>query len=113
MAYTLPNFNLLADVYRLASPPPAGPPQYSGVTVQLYANSRMTYWDWSYMSIRTPKAPSRTYLVGDIWESPAGTARYWKAVYTERIHEGFPNEYWAIRAWRCNAAGALIGAGLP
>jgi hypothetical protein len=101
MAFTLPTFNLSANVWVNANLPNASPPDVMGVMVQLYINTRglldvtPNAWDtW------VPPVWVRIAIAGfddtyNIFEVPGGSAKYYRVRWRDVIHKGFPNEYGA------------------
>lgn len=112
--YNLPDFNLLGDVWiGLNTPGSGNPPNFVAIPCQIYKNSRGDTADAGNVTIRTPSSTTLTLLPNDIWEIPQGSGRYFFASNGLRIHEGFPNEYWAQIAHRCTAFGIFLTPGLP
>jgi hypothetical protein len=110
IVYTLPNFNLLADIYDPAFPPPIGPSLFNNVPAQLYVNPRDVVSGFSYVCMRVPVG-SVTLDFGAIagpvsWyvECPVGSGKYFAVQWLGKAHEGFPNEYWLIYLFEIDAA---------
>ena len=97
MPFTLPTFNLVANIWRAATPL-TDPPDVV-TDAQLYLSSRV----YVATSLVTPgdavptvtlRVPMGADLrVGDIVEVEAGDAWFYTCVWIERMHRGFPNEY--------------------
>jgi hypothetical protein len=113
MAFALPQFNLLANVWHAAASPPVGPPDFSPVC-QLYVNTHWTQdvdppvgavvstvdgYYFPPVQLRVPAltdlrySPNGSSVWVDTVEVPAGSARYYAVVFVEDCHKGFANEY--------------------
>lgn len=112
MIPTIPVFNLLVNVWFTGNTPLAGPPDLLDLPAQLYINTRIgfdaqpgsrTSW-FPPIWIRIASG-SYTSSQGDIFEVDAGSGFYYKHRMWERIHLGFPNEYWAILVDTCTDNG--------
>jgi hypothetical protein len=105
MAFVLPTFNILVDIYGAGLPPPAGPPRATAVPAQLRApaannivivsvasaNSAMVLLIAPLTDIRDGfNAPINS---SDWIEAPAGTGRFYRVVFVDDIGKGFPNEH--------------------
>jgi len=110
IVYQLPNFNLLADIYDPAFPPPAGPVLFNTVPAQLYLNSRAVDTGFSYTCMRVPMgsvALDFATLAGPLsWfvECPVASGKWFSVQWLAKAHEGFPNEYWLIYLMEIDAA---------
>ena len=99
MAFTLPQFINLANVWHPPNVPPSLP-DYS-VMSQLYIHSRADLdVDPSQVNVFYPpiwlRVPKGTDLrVGDVCEVAAGSGFFYTAIWCERVHLGFSNEYFA------------------
>jgi len=114
MAYTVPQFNLLASIWRIGQPPSEGfLPLYDNVPYQAYYNSRVGYNYGSQIAIRTPKDMVRQLLWYDIWEAPRLSGRYWITIGHARVHEGFVNEYFVCTGFPTDNAGVTEHRRLP
>lgn len=112
MAFTLPNFNLLADRWVSPNTPAAGAPDFLAIPCQLYVNSRglldITPGDFTawvppiYIRLQVGAIPP---VKDDIYEVIPGSADYYKVRWTQSIHKGFPNEYIVVLVEQCDAAG--------
>lgn len=119
MPFNLPTFNLSANVWTGTNLPSGGPFDVGGVACQLYVNTRgllditPAAWDtWvPPVWIRVPIADFDVSY--SIWEIPAGTTRYYRVRWRQRVHEGFPNEYGAYLAEQCLDDGTPVLPELP
>ena len=106
MAYQLPHFNLVVNVWRAwntSGPPPTVPPTTASLPAQLYvqlagAVAASTSSIGILTVLRVPKGTDirvanalATYP--DLVECPAGSRRFYSALEVEDAHKGFPNEY--------------------
>jgi len=95
--YTPPVFNIMANVWRSSSSV-LDPPDVV-TSAQLYVNSRMVIPltpgdDAVYVPLIQLRVPMGTDLQeGDQVEAAAGDAWFYRVRWTERVHRGFPNEY--------------------
>ena len=113
MAYVVPTFNLLMDVWTTPATPGGGPASFVNIACQAYIWSKAPFPAPPWMQARFPIDVVNTYAVGDIYELPIASGRYWKALFLYRMHEGFTNEYWVAHIYSCDNAGTLITRGLP
>lgn len=123
MAYRLPTFNLLANVWTCdANPfPTDGLPTYTDVPMQKYIAPRSSwpvsppaspsYWRNYHppVQLRMPRV-SPAFGPWPGWkmsciECPAGSGQYYRPTFNDIQHEGFVNEYGLVIAVQCNAAG--------
>jgi len=113
MAYTTPNFNLLASVWNAGNTPFGGAADYTGVTCQFYIYSRDSTdiqpceleLYTPVIQIRLPVAAGTPWVNGQVFEVEEGSGRYYRARFKERVHYGFPNEYLVVIVVQCNALG--------
>jgi len=104
MIYTLPNFNLLCDVYDPGHSPGNGdPPDFVGVPCQIYIPTRAN--PGATLTLRMPRDfPGLQIITGTT--PPLGSASgfviagYPNVFFTAAsgarvVHPGFTNEYWA------------------
>jgi len=104
MPYTLPNFNLLCDVYDPGHSPGNGdPPDYAGVPCQVYIPTRAN--PGATLTLRLPRDfPALSLITGTT--PPLGTgsgiviAGFPNVFFAcssacRVVHAGFPNEYWS------------------
>jgi len=113
MAYTTPVFNLLANVWNAGNVPADGPPDWSGVACQFYIYSRNSTsiqpceleLYTPVIQIRLPIAASGPWVDGQVFEVEAGSGRYYRARFKDRVHYGFPNEYLVAYVVQCNDEG--------
>jgi len=113
MAYTLPVFNLTANVWNAGKNPAADDPDWEGVSCQFYIYSRHSTdiqpceleLYTPVVQVRLPIAAAGPWVDGQIWEVEAGSERYYRARWKERLHYGFVNEYLVVIVVQCNAEG--------
>lgn len=124
MAYRLPLFNLLANIWD-CSTPADGDPTWVNVPCQKYIRSRMMLdvtpqaeADW-WMLWQPPiqlRCPSDHAAFSGrphdwshtIYEVPAGSGQYYRIFWSELQHQGFPNEYAVQVATQCDDSGLAI-----
>jgi len=113
MAYTVPDFNLLMDVWNAGKIPAADLPDSENVPVQFYLYSRGSFdiqpcelelytppiW------LRLPVAENAVWIAGQVFECPAESGRYYRARFKEIMHQGFPNQYLVTVVVQCNEFG--------
>jgi len=113
MAYTVPVFNLFADVWFDGHTPAVDDPDVENLAVQKYLYARGV-WDIQpcemevYVPpiyLRIPFTESATWQSSQIFECPAESGKYYRARFKEVFHEGFPNQYLAAIVVQCNAEG--------
>jgi len=113
MAFTLPIFNLAADVWTAGHTPAADPPDVLALPTQLYLTSRgllditpgsVNLWV-PPVFLRVPIG-IYTPVRGDIAEVVPGSADFYKVRWTQSTHRGFPNEYLSVLVEQCDATGA-------
>lgn len=115
MAYTLPNFNILCDVWILPAKPADGPPTHVDIPCQLYRNSRLADNNSPRAQLRlstlsSPLVPtSGSGAAGNpIVECPSGSGNFYRAERGEFMHRGFPNEYVSVDVTPCQLSGVRI-----
>jgi len=116
MAYTLPEFNVLIDVWDSGNLPADDPPDFENVTVQFYVYSRVSFdvqpcnleLYQPPIQIRLPVSTSAIWVSSQIYEVPAESGRYYRARFKERVHLGFPNEYLVVYVVQCQDDGLVI-----
>jgi hypothetical protein len=98
MAIRLPEFNITCDIWRPPDAPP-GPATFTNVACQLYIYSRTstdikpTVLD-TYQPTIMLRVPMGTDLqVDDVVEAASGDGWFYTVRFTDRMHRGFPNEY--------------------
>lgn len=97
MPFTVPNFNLSCNQWRPPNVPPDPPTDF--LACQLYLNSRVAVnilpGDFTrYVPVLYLRVPFGTDLqVNDVIEVEAGSAWFYTVRWVERVHLGFPNEY--------------------
>lgn len=95
--YTIPNFNVNANIWRAGGGPPDPPDVttlaqlyiYSRVAVDVNPADPTTYEP--AVSLRVPKGTDLRKT--DVIEVEAGSGFMYTCRWTERVHLGFPNEY--------------------
>jgi len=122
--YLPPNFNAACDVYVPPALPSTGPPTFTGVMYQIYQYSRTPLllfhpgsgrWLPSII-IREPFAAALHLGVDWIVEhtQPPGVPRgIYRVQYAQRMHVGFPNQYFAYISLPCNTNGTIPKTPLP
>jgi len=112
MAFSLPNFNLLCDIWREPHVPGTDPPDVVGVPCQVYSQTRVDYqWEvntpllsWPAQMIRLPpdNYPDDFRFV----KITNLTAPYYFSLYASHPeHLGFPNSYFALFGIPCDDHG--------
>jgi len=105
MAFVLPSFPIVCDIYDAGIPPPAGPPRIAGQVCQLRAPQ-------ANMTVVIPAAGAQSSVVlllppltdiRDPWnlpinssdwvEAPAGSGRVYRVSFVDDIAKGFSNEH--------------------
>jgi len=114
MPFTLPDFNITADVWFSPNDPFTGPADQTGINVQFYIPSRGllditpgSFNDWVpplYLRIDPTAAPLN--VLAWIWEVPSGTGKYYRVRFKETMHVGFTNEYPMHILEQCTDTGA-------
>lgn len=124
MAYTVPQFNLLAKIWDCKFPS-AGAADWSSVPVQKYVLSRMSLdatppsapdWWKQYtppVTLRFPIGHAAFSGPPSSWdhvcfEVPSGSGQYYRAYWQEIQHQGFPNQYAIILVTPCDVDGKAI-----
>jgi len=114
MAFTLPQFNCVANTYR---PTGAGPitylPNLVAQACQLYINSRQTISEAIAINdmgsfIRFPMGTDVT--VGDLIELEPDEGWWYECFAIDRIHKNFPNEYLVCACFQLSHGGGVGGA---
>jgi len=112
--YVMPDLNLMCNRWPSGTTPSGGP-FLEALPCQLYESSvfysggqlvqvRLGWLSWTgTISIVQSGA-------ADIFEVPAGSGRFYKGWAMVPMHEGFPNQFLAVSAIRCNAAGVFLTA---
>lgn len=115
MAFTKPNFNVLANRWAHPAKPGLGNPVTDQIQVQLYVNTRGTvspsgtgtlFNTFIYASLRLDYVPGK-FSLNDMWEVPAGYGQYLVGPYGYPVHLGFPNEYLEIAVFQCDDVGNI------
>jgi len=113
MAYTTPVFNLTCDVWDAGNNPSLGPADWTGVACQFYIYSRHSTdinpceleLYTPVVQVRLPIAAAGPWVSGQIFEVEAGSGRYYRARWKDRVHYGFVNEYLVAIVVQCNDEG--------
>jgi len=116
MAYTVPNFNVFADVWSTGHVPADDDPDFENLTVQLYIYSRVSFdvqpceleLYQPPIQIRIPRQAPIPWVNGQVFEVPAESGRYYRARFKERVHIGFPNEYLVVVVVQCGSDGIPV-----
>lgn len=117
--YTPPVFNVPMDRWHAGHTPAANPPDITGQLFQIYVYSRapnqvlfsgITQW-LPVIIIREPVTASTHAAIGDILGAPAvGTTipvEYYKVMFKQLIHFGFPNQYMMLWCAQCASNGTV------
>lgn len=114
MSYRLPNFNLSTQIWQGGHTPAVDPPDLIAVSAQLYVHSKGSFGDYVFPSFQYVPAiflrfPLGAYLpnAGDIVDSLTPPGDYYLVGFAQRIHVGFPNEYWMVSVLQCTSSGAV------
>lgn len=134
MAFRPPDFNLLANLWTCdGTPTPSdGGADYLNVPCQKYIASRAAWpvsppWANGFFLQYVPPVQlrfARTDPFDQPWpdwkvtiaEVPAGSGQYYRLVWNDIQHEGFPNEYALFAAAQCDPTGIVTppaGSTLP
>jgi hypothetical protein len=107
--FTLPQFNQTAKVWRAGADPRTATPVHVDIPCQPYLFSRQ--WiahhepDINYlvpsMQVRFPKG-SFSPLISDVYLLSFSAFAYYRGVWAERVHPGFPNEYFMVVCVQCD-----------
>lgn len=101
MSYSLPQFNLTCNIWRVGSPPPLNPPALSAMcnlAMGRRAQIGQLATGSNYMALLLPAATDvRDFWsngVGGDWvEVPAGSGRFYEVVAVDDVGKGFLNEH--------------------
>lgn len=116
MAYTLPNFNLVADLWFFPHSPQLGGPDLILVPCQLYLPSRGAvdidygagglYFPPIYLRLDPASGPydPLAWIIG-LPDDPPTRSLYYRVHFREWTHLGFPNQYQSWILFQCNDAG--------
>lgn len=113
MAYTVPIFNLLGDVWYAGKVPSADAPDVENIELQKYIYSRAVY-DVQPCEVEQFTPPiflrmsiddSEAWELGQVFEVPAESGMYYRARFKEIMHQGFPNQYRVVVVVQCNDEG--------
>jgi len=116
MSYTVPAFNLTADVWEYPDVPTSAVPVFEDVACQLYIASRgllditpgvPTEWV-PPIQLRMPIAAGSAWIAAWVIECPVGSNRYYRLRWKERQHQGFANEYLLAIVEQCDEDGVSI-----
>jgi len=116
MAYEVPRFNLLADVWNAGHTPAIDDPDEENVPCQFYLYSRGTFSvDPCQLELYVPpiwlRFPSDRAAVvsaGQVFEVEPESGRYFRARFKEIMHYGFPNQYLIVVVVQCGSDGIPI-----
>jgi len=121
MAFTPPNFNLLANGWYHPHTPGAEDPDVFEIPAQYYVEPRQGGADIDYDS-DTPEVPvlivrlPAAFEVDDlgiwIWQLDTPYTPYYRVYFKTVMHPGFPNKYLAHFCRQCDSLGAYIYAGV-
>jgi len=113
MAYTVPQFNLLVKRWTLPNTPNSGGANQSNIPAQLYIPSRMegieqldgfTSTYYPPIIFRLP-AGVVTFSRSHIFSGPSSPQIYYRVIFADRIHPGFPNQYDCFLTHQCDGNG--------
>jgi len=124
MAYSVPQFNLLANIWDCRFPAD-GAADWDDVPCQKYIRSRMSldvgpqveagWWqNWTPpIQLRFPRNHVAFIDPPAMWthlsfEVPAGSGQFYRCQWQEVQHQGFPNEYAIILVTPCDDTGLAI-----
>jgi hypothetical protein len=113
MAFTLPVFNLTANVWNTGNVPSGSSPDFTGVACQFYIYSRVSVdvqpceleLYTPLIQIRLPIAAATPWVNGQVFEVVGGSGRFYRARFKDRLHYGFPNEYLVAYVVQCDEDG--------
>lgn len=99
--YTLPQFNLLCDVYTAIVPPPVGPITFANVPCQLYVSSKYPGGATPPNFLRMPYNPAMVMMGPQPWVAlgghyvnvPVGSNMWYEVQQAYVVHRGFSNQY--------------------
>lgn len=102
MPFTVPNFNLVCNIYDNGSPPPVGPPRLSSPCNLAYGRRVAIAWASSVVTspwmtlllpVLTDIRASQGSSPQDWVEVPAGSGRTYLVEGVDDVGKGFPNEH--------------------
>lgn len=116
MAFTPPDFNVLANLWFGTNTPNTGLFDFENQECQLYVTSRGPFdVDGTLPNnfsppiyFRMPWAANFNWRETQIVECPAGSLRYYSVRWKEYMHVGFPNQYLVIILGQCDGDGNPI-----
>lgn len=122
--YTPPNFNAVCNVWVPPALPSAAPPTFVGNLYQVYMYSRTPTLllhpgsgRWLPLIIIREPFAAAVHLAADWIVShttvPGVPQMYYRVQYVQRMHVGFPNQYFAAMSLQCNANGTIPRLPLP
>jgi hypothetical protein len=114
MGFTLPNFNLLFDMWVDPDVPSAVPPTFSDIPCQVYVHAKADIDqinaggnDWvPPIYLRVPLSRPRPQ-VRDVVQVKYLALDYYVVTWTQNIHMGFPNEYVMVLIKHCTSGGKV------
>jgi hypothetical protein len=116
MAYTPPNFNLALQLWHTPHTPFGDPVDVFGLRGQLYRwpkDGSSTSANLRILRVQVPPPDPFPLTVGDIWEAPTGSLRFYQCVDVWIEHEAFPNQYIAVLCKIVDGNGMVIDPHLP
>lgn len=116
MAFTPPDFNVLANLWFGTNTPNTGLFDFENQACQLYVTSRGPFDVDGLLPnnfsppiyFRMPWASDSNWRETQIVECPAGSLRYYRVRWKEYMHVGFPNQYLVIILNQCDGDGNPI-----
>lgn len=116
MAFDVPSFNVVADLWFGTATPDGGDPDIEDQPCQLYIASRGIFditpgvlLEWvPPIYLRMPLADISNWRNLQIVECLPSTGRYYKARWKEIMHLGFSNAYLITILEQCDGAGTAI-----
>lgn len=121
MAYTPPQFNVFADVWYAPHVPANDEPDVENQACQFYVTPKGQYFldppPFSFFPppiyLRMPFADSTVWASLFICEVPPESGRFFRAVWKELVHLGFPNQYRLVILFQCDDFGAAAYHDVP
>jgi hypothetical protein len=112
VAFTVPSFNVLCRTLRFSVPLGAWLPNLVNQPCQLYVNPRIGWAELAATGqpaqfVRVPKGTD--IVPGDRIEIIPGSNWWYETFNTERVHLGFPNEYFVAYVTQIAFGGGSSG----
>lgn len=112
MAFSLPNFNLLADKWNAGHTPAGDPADYTDLPCQVYVHTKadidQAQGDASSWTppiyFRMPNLSPVFDRDAILTETTVGTG-YYKVRWIQTVHVGFTNQYLVVLVEQCNSDG--------